>query len=136
MDGISAHSRQRALWLLWLLAVALWTTALLTTFPVHVKDAVFPPEAGYGAAKTLHVSAYAFLAATAAWLLPGSRFRLTPVVFLSFHAFATEFLQTFTESRHGCLTDVGFNHVGIALGVLLTLWKWQPYKPGAPATDS
>jgi hypothetical protein len=139
MDGISvpnANGRQRVIWLLWMLAVGLWTTALLTTFPVQVKDAVFPPEAGYGAAKTLHVSAYAFLAGTAAWLLPGTRFRVMPVLFLSFHAFATEFLQTLTESRHGCLTDVGFNHVGIALGVLLTAWKWQPYKPEAPAKGS
>src|SRR5260370_41509679 len=99
MDGISIPStqrRQRALWLLWFLGVALWTTALLTTFPVQVKDAVLSPEAGYRAAKTLHISAYAFLAGTAAWLPPGSRFRVMPVVFLSLHAFATEYFQPFT----------------------------------------
>jgi VanZ family protein len=131
MDGITATTtppRQRALWLLWLLGVALWTTALLTTFPVHVKDTVLPPDAGYHAAKTLHVGTYALLAGSAAWLLPGSRFRILPILFLSFHAFATEFLQTFTESRHGCLADVGFNHLGIVLGLLLTGWKWLPLR--------
>jgi hypothetical protein len=28
-------------------------------------------------------------------------------------------------SRHGCLEDVGIDHIGIALGVLLTLNRWR-----------
>jgi VanZ family protein len=127
MDGITAPTLQRpsrALWLSWLLAVALWTSGLLTTLPVRVKDAVLPPEAGYHAAKALHVSAYAVLAGTAAWLIPGSRLRFLPILFLSLHGFGTEFLQTFVEGRHGCLEDVAIDHIGIALGLLLTGWKW------------
>jgi hypothetical protein len=129
MDGITAPTtprRQLALWFLWLLCMALWTTALLTTFPVRVKDAVLPPEAGYEAAKLLHVSAYGFLAGSAAWLLPGKSYRGLPILFLSFHSFATEFLQQFVEGRHGCLSDVAINHAGIALGLLVTCWKWLP----------
>jgi VanZ family protein len=118
--------RQGALWLVWLLSIFIWTTALLTTYPVRVKEAVFTPQAGYPASKLLHVGAYAVLAAAAAWLLPGSKYRLLPVLFLSLHAFGTEYLQTFTESRTGSLTDVGINHIGIALGFVLTCWKWLP----------
>jgi VanZ like family len=128
MDGIGsaiAHRRHGVVWFCWLLAVSLWTTALLTTFPVQVKDAVLPPQAGYHAAKILHVSTYAFLAAFAAWLLPTNKLRFLPLLFLSFHGFGTEYLQTFTESRHGSLTDVGLDHFGIALGFMLTWWKWR-----------
>jgi VanZ family protein len=129
MEGIinpAAPFRLGALWLVWLLSICIWTTALLTTYPVRVKEAVFTPQAGYPASKLLHVGAYAALAAAAAWLLPGSKFRLLPVLFLSLHAFGTEYLQTFTESRTGSLTDVGINHIGIALGLILTFWKWLP----------
>ena len=129
MDGISTrftHRRQAVVGLLWLMCLGVWTLALLTAFPVQVKDAVLPPQAGYPACKLLHISAYAFLAAFAAWLLPENRMRFLPLVFLSLHAFGTEFLQQFVESRTGSLPDVGFNHVGIGLGLLLTWWKWLP----------
>jgi VanZ family protein len=128
MDGISSAIAQRrhgVAWFVWLLCVVLWTVALLTTYPVLVQEAVLPPQAGYHAAKLLHVSAYAFLAAFSAWLLPANRLRFLPILFLSLHGFGTEFLQTFTESRHGSLTDVGLDHLGIALGFLLTLGKWR-----------
>ena len=128
MDGIVARftaRRPAVVWVVWLLCLGVWTVALLTTFPVQVKDAVLSPEAGYPASKILHITAYAFLATLAGWLLPENNARFLPVVFLSFHAFGTEFLQQFVDSRTGCLTDVGFNHLGIALGLLLTWWKWR-----------
>jgi VanZ family protein len=127
MDGISTRftqRRQAVVWFIWLLCLCLWTLALLTSFPVQVKDAVLPPQAGYHASKLLHVCAYAFLAGFAAWLLPDQLLRFLPILVLSVHAFGTEYLQQFVALRTGSLTDVGFNHVGLVLGLMLTWWKW------------
>ena len=33
---------KRWLWVGWWVAVAVWTAALTTTFPVHVKEALLP----------------------------------------------------------------------------------------------
>ncbi len=126
--AVKSQRRQAILWCIWILCVGLWTCALLTTFPVHVKDAVLAPATGYDASKLLHVSAYAFLAGFAAWLLPGNRYRWLLILFLSCHAGATEYLQQFVEARHASLIDVGINHIGIALGLLLTVWKWLPHR--------
>jgi VanZ family protein len=129
MDGIRARltqRRQAVVWLIWLLCAGLWSVALLTSFPVQVKDAVLSPQAGYHASKLLHVSAYAFLGGFAAWLLPGHAMRFVPILFLSFHAFGTEYLQQFVALRTGSITDVGFNHLGLIVGLAVTWWKWLP----------
>ena len=55
-------------WLLWGGFAALWTTALLTTFPVEVRDAVIPEPLTFPPSKVLHVSAYAVFAVLTAWL--------------------------------------------------------------------
>jgi hypothetical protein len=107
----------------------LWTLALLTSFPVQVKDAVLTPEVGYNASKLLHVGAYACLAGFAAWLLPTRPTCYMPVLFLSLHACATEYLQQFVALRTASFTDVGFNHLGIASGLILTWWKWRQVRP-------
>jgi VanZ family protein len=112
-------------WLVWGGYFAAWTTALLTTFPVHVQEAVIPPEGHFLSAKLLHVGSYAFLSALIVWLPVRGRWRWLLIVGLSLHGFATEFLQQFVEERTGSLTDVGIDHVGIALGLLLTC-KWWP----------
>ena len=128
MERMRARLAQRHrpfLWLVWLLCLGLWTLALLTSYPVQVKDAVLSPEAGYHASKLLHVCAYALLTGFAAWLVPGGLPRFLPILFLSLHAFATEYLQQFVALRTGSLTDVGFNHVGITLGLIVTWWKWR-----------
>jgi VanZ family protein len=115
------HPRRLALWGL---AAALWTVALLTTFPAHVSQEVLPPAAGFTAAKTLHVAAYAFLTATVPWLGLG-RWRWGLLAFLSLHAGATEFLQQWVPLRTGSLTDVGIDHLGIALGLACTWRAWR-----------
>jgi len=102
--------------------VAVWTTALLTTFPVEMSHRVLPEGYRFSAAKTLHVSAYAFLTLLAAWLPVRVRWRWLCVAFLSLHGFATEYLQTFV-GRGGALTDVGLDHIGILLGLLIG-WRW------------
>jgi VanZ family protein len=39
------------------------------------------------------------------------------------HAAATELIQLKIAGRSGQLTDVGIDHVGVLLGLMLT-WKW------------
>lgn len=109
----------------WCLCVALWTTALLTTYPVHVGEAVTPSGLYFPAAKCLHISAYAFLTVYLTWM-PLGRWRWLLLAFLSLHAAGTEFGQTFVPERYGQFSDVLIDHIGLALGVLLTRKRWLP----------
>jgi VanZ family protein len=109
----------------WCLCIALWTTALLTIFPMHVGRAVMPEAFHFPAAKFLHVSAYAFLTVYLKWL-PLRRGRWLLLAFLSLHAFGTEFCQQFVPGRHGVLSDVLIDHLGLALGMILTRKCWLP----------
>jgi VanZ family protein len=120
--GASAGRRGPAwLWAVWALYLAVWTAALLRPEPARVNTEVLPERAQFPAAKALHVGSYALLAALACWLpvRPGRRWLLFAA--LSLHAFGTEYLQRFVELRTGSLTDVGIDHVGIAIG-LLAAW--------------
>lgn len=110
-------------WVFWLACVAVWTAALLTTFPVEVSRQVLPSGMQFPTAKVLHVSAYAFLTAFVARLPVRGRVRWLFVAFLSLHGFATEYLQTFVPERGGSLRDVGLDHLGILLGLVLG-WPW------------
>ncbi len=109
----------------WCLCVALWTTALLTTYPVHVGEAVAPSGWYFPAAKCLHISAYAFLTVYLTWM-PLGRWRWLLLAFLSLHAAGTEFGQLFVPDRYGQLSDVLIDHVGLVLGVALTWKRWLP----------
>jgi VanZ family protein len=116
--------RQRLRLALWGLGLAVWTVGLLTPQPALVLHQALPPEAGYPASKGLHVFAYAVLTAAIPWLgLHGGR-RWWLVAFLSLHAFATEWGQTWVPERTGSLTDVGIDHVGILLGLACTWPAW------------
>jgi VanZ family protein len=127
MTDAAKQSRQPELvwrWLTWCVCLALWTTVLLTSFPVQVGAKVLSPGLRFPTAKALHVSAYAFLAALITWLpIPTSR-RWLVLAFLSLHGFATEYLQQFVPGRVGSWRDVGLDHLGIALGVALTWRGW------------
>jgi VanZ family protein len=108
---------------LWWLALAVWTAALVTPYPVYVSDAVLPEEAQFPAAKTLHVTAYAALTAAIPFLgLRRGRWWL--LVLLSLHGAATEAIQLVVPERTGSMRDVGLDHVGIALGFVFTLGHW------------
>jgi VanZ family protein len=109
----------------WCLCLALWTSALLTLFPVQMGEAVVPKPLHFPAAKFLHVSIYAFLTVYLKWLRLG-RWRWLLLLFLSLHAAGTEFFQQYVPGRHGMFSDVLIDHIGIALGLALT-WKcWLP----------
>jgi VanZ family protein len=108
---------------LWWLAVAVWTAGLLMPNPGELTQDVLSPDATFTLAKTLHVSAYAFLAATVPWVgLPAASWWL--VAFLSLHGAGTEFLQQWVPGRTASLKDVGLDNIGIALGLLATLRYW------------
>src|SRR5262249_6506336 len=123
-----------ALWAAWLAALAVWTAALLTPQPVQAAQAVLPPEMEFPTAKTLHVGAYAFLTVLACRLPRGGPCRWLPLAVLSLHGLGTEYLQQFVESRCGCWQDVGLDHVGIALGLLVGWIGWRKTESadGAP----
>jgi VanZ family protein len=112
------------LWLVWAVYGVVWTTFLLTTFPLKIRDAVVPEEYAFPSGKALHVAAYAVFAVLTAWLPVRQRWRWLLLGLLSLHAFGTEFTQQFV-GRGASLTDVGLDHIGLLAGVLLT-WKcWR-----------
>jgi VanZ family protein len=112
-------------WPVWWILVALWALALLTPQPVDVEKKIVPAEAIFSASKGLHIAAYAFLAGTAAWLPAWRGYRWVPLAVLSLHGCGTEFFQQFVPARHGCWEDVGIDHIGITVGLLITLTRWR-----------
>jgi VanZ family protein len=109
--------------LVWSVYTAVWTTALLTPQPVQVADAILSKENSFFAFKTLHVSAYALLTILTGWLNAPSRWRRLLLCFLSVHALSTEFCQRFVPNRYPSWADVGWDHIGIVLGLILS-WAW------------
>jgi len=111
-------------WVLWLVLLSIWTVVLLTSEPVRFTRKHITPRTDLPVSKFVHVGAYAFLTATAVFLpLSGWR-RWLLVLALSLHGTVTEYLQTFVNMRTGQLLDVLLNHLGIALGLMLTYRWW------------
>src|SRR4051794_3983468 len=108
----------------WAVALAVWTAMLFVPNPslstVGMTDP--PRDVKYWFAKALHVLAYAGLAASAGTLQIPARFRWSILYVLMVHATVTEFVQLFIPGRLGSLEDVGFDHIGVLLG-LLAGWK-------------
>ena len=103
--------------------IALWTVALLIPIPKNTASRLLGGEDGihlFG--KMLHVGAYGFLAVLGGSMPLARRQRCLLLGGLSAHAFATEFLQRFVE-RGASWRDVGFDHLGIVLGVAIG-WHW------------
>ncbi|MCE9532404.1 MAG: VanZ family protein [Planctomycetes bacterium] len=97
----------------------LWTIALLVPIPQKSANDVFGSgSVKFVFAKTLHVSAYAFLTVLGGLAASTSRQRWRLIALMSFHAFATEYLQLFVE-RGGSFRDVGLDHLGIVIGLLI-----------------
>jgi VanZ family protein len=109
--------------LIWFVYTATWTTALLTPQPAQIADAVLNRENAFYASKTLHVSGYAVLAILTGWLNAPLSWRRLLVCFLSAHALGTEFFQRFVPNRYPSWADVGLDHIGIVLGLILS-WGW------------
>ena len=130
-------------WLIWLIFGILWTWALLYPDPEGLVRALFLADAEDANevepfrrelfhaiisgtfSKTLHVLAYTVFTVLSGWVKVPWRFRGWLLVFLSLHAFGTEFLQSFTATRHPSLRDAGLDHLGIVLGLGLAYRWWM-----------
>jgi VanZ family protein len=109
--------------LVWSVYTVAWTTALLTPHPVRIADALLEEDHAFYASKTLHVSAYAVLSMLSGWLCVPVARRWMLLTFLSAHALGTEYFQRFVPLRYPSWTDVGWDHIGIVLGLILS-WGW------------
>ncbi len=105
--------------------LALWTWKLVSPNPVpdEVRSGLESAGLSLAAAKTLHLSGYALLAALAG-TLPVPRYgRVFLVGLLVLHGVATEVVQTFVPNRTGKASDVLIDWVGIAVGALVAqIW--------------
>lgn len=108
---------------IWLLYTVAWTAALLTPHPVRIADALLSEEDAFYASKILHVSAYAVLAMLSGWVRAPVPWRPWLLGFLSAHALGTEFCQRFVPLRYPSWTDVGWDHLGIVWGLVVS-WRW------------
>lgn len=110
--------------ILWALYAVAWTTALLVPLPIKPATAA-SIEQVYWFGKALHVSAYVVMTGLTGWLpVPRGR-RWLLLLFLSAHACLTEYLQWLLDiGRTGCWSDVGLDHLGIALGLVVTGKLW------------
>ncbi len=123
-EGFPGTGKKRILlWTLWVLYVGAWSTALLTPDPVKMAEAVLPAPTRFVSAKTLHVAAYLVLTVLTGLLGTRRSWRWALLALLSAHALATEYFQQFVPTREGSWRDVGLDHIGICLGLLLG-WKW------------
>jgi len=111
--------------LIWTTYVLGWSAALLTTKPAQVAVATLAPPALQYTGKTLHVVCYALLAVLTGWLQPPRRLGWLLLLFLSLHAFGTEYGQRFVPMRGPSLLDVGWDHLGIVLGLVLGWKLWR-----------
>jgi VanZ family protein len=111
-----------ARWLVWWVYVLVMSVALLTPNPVHASTP-HGRQALFLTSKVIHISAYLVLAFLTGWLRAPGRSRWLLLVFLSAHALGTEYLQQFVPSRVSNWYDVGYNHLGLVLGLALS-WKW------------
>ena len=122
-EGHSVISRiARYSWAVWLVALIGYTYLLIAPndwLPPWLQTTVghkITEEFTFG--KLAHVGTYALLT-LGTFFLPVSRQGwIACVAIMSLHAFGTEFVQSFT-GRHGCWSDVGIDHIGIAIGLLL-----------------
>lgn len=111
-------------WWLWGWFTLAWTAALLVPLPQQDWDLnSLRLNLKFLVAKGIHVSMYALLALLSGWLRVCLRRRWLLMFFLMAHASVTELLQLVVIHRSGSLTDVLFNHLGIAMGVALS-WRW------------
>jgi len=110
--------------LVWSVYFAVWTYGLLMPMPPGSSAGwTWLAPFKFGLAKPLHVVAYAGLAGLSGWLRAPCRFRWIVLFIIMAHATVTELLQLQVEGRTGTLQDVGLDHLGIGLGLLIT-WKW------------
>jgi hypothetical protein len=115
-------------WVLWWLALAVWTAMLVTSQAAQAVTAVVPDQdMGFWVSKVGHVAGYALLSILAGCLPVRFGWRIVWWLFVILHAAATEFIQysqIISDDRHGSWRDVGLDVCGVILGWLLLLaWR-------------
>lgn len=117
-------------WLVWVVVVLAWTAAL--EFPVpdpgDIPAAEFLFTYKYWVAKSVHVLAYCGLTVLCAWVPVPGHYRWIMMFLLMGHAWGTERLQELLWDychRGGSLKDVGFDIIGIIIGVALSWKLWM-----------
>jgi hypothetical protein len=126
----------------WLVCLGLWTWALLVPDPGQLlRDLFRQPDAegsgdgGYSSPlldfilsdpfwDSVHVIGYAVLTILAGWLKAPPRGRWLLVALLLLHAMLTEYLQDFVPTRWSSWEDLGFDFLGIGLGMALSYRYW------------
>jgi VanZ family protein len=117
---------------IWFVGFAIWTYLLVV--PVDWLPAFLRgtgPSTWFSFGKLGHAMAFATLTALVPLAASSFRGRLAMWGLLSFHAFLTEFIQTFVPTRTGQWMDVGIDHFGILMGfaLLAGLRSWQRKLP-------
>jgi VanZ family protein len=125
-------------WLFLLTYAALVTTALLV--PIRVRSLGLESVGSdvlFSVAKSIHVLGYAVFAILGGWLRAPLRWRWLVLFLVMAHGTVMELLQTLTPTRSGTLQDVGFDNLGVALGLMIS-WKWwtAPESPPVQRPDS
>src|SRR5207245_1172858 len=112
----------RARWLIWSAFIAVWSALLLVPVPESGPIADLPPGRRELIAKFVPVATYGLLTALSGWLHVPLRWRWALLFGITVHGTVTELLQT-QVGRGGSLTDVGWDNLGVFLGLVVT-WKW------------
>ena len=112
-------------WLAWSVFFLLLTTLLVLPGNVHEQlplgEFILSRKVLF--AKIVHLAFYAVFAILSGWLRVPLRWRPALMFLLMLHGAATEFIQLYVPYRNGSLSDVLFDHLGIAIGFLIS-WKW------------
>jgi VanZ family protein len=116
--------RERLLWWLFLVSVVAWTIALVMPIPGKSSEVLGGDRNKFLFAKILHALAYTYLTVLAGMIHRTPRQGWLLLAGLSAHAFLTEFLQLFVN-RGASWRDVGIDHIGVALGLIISHRLWR-----------
>jgi hypothetical protein len=138
----SAETRKDApvtRWLIWMGFVVGWSIALEVPFQdtAGLPGGEFIMTNRMVVTKSLHVCVYVVMTILSGWVPMPARYRWLMMLFLMIHATGSELLQLALEShfhRGGSLTDVGFDNLGILIGVIVS-WKWWTRPDAEPSRD-
>jgi VanZ family protein len=116
-------------WSAWSLVTVGWTAALI--LPINGPEFGDTEEmrtlTRLILTKSAHVSVYMVWTIFTGWLRPPLKLRFFLLMFLMAHAVGTEWCQLYFEDlfgRKGLLRDAALDHLGIFLGVVLSLRWW------------
>jgi len=115
----------------------LWVLSSIPAMPDRTMAGIYIPTL---LQKSMHVVAYAVLAATWLWAIGPGRVTRTAAIWAvclaSAYAGIDEYHQTFVPGRSGCLRDVGLDTFAAALGVTIVAAMRTGQSPVPPQSTS